>query len=278
MYLISGLGITVGFHRHFTHRAFKANRGTKIALAVAGSLAIEGPVIRWVADHRKHHKYSDKDGDPHSPWRYGETIPALMKGLFYAHMGWMFDVEQTNQKQYAPDLLKDDDIRRISKAFPWLTVISVLLPAVLGGLLTWSWQGAVTGFFWGTLVRVGLLHHVTWSINSICHAVGERPFEAATSPATCGGSRCCRWASPGTTSTTPIRPVPVTASSRGRSTAVRGSSGRWRAGLGVGRPLAERGPDPGQAHRRLRRRENTRRALMALRRAGRCQRQRRQES
>ena len=178
MYLISGLGITVGFHRHFTHRAFKANRGTKIALAVAGSLAIEGPVIRWVADHRKHHKYSDKDGDPHSPWRYGETIPALMKGLFYAHMGWMFDVEQTNQKQYAPDLLKDDDIRRISKAFPWLTVISVLLPAVLGGLLTWSWQGAVTGFFWGTLVRVGLLHHVTWSINSICHAVGERPFES----------------------------------------------------------------------------------------------------
>jgi stearoyl-CoA desaturase (delta-9 desaturase) len=178
MYLISGLGITVGFHRHFTHRAFKANRGTKIALAVAGSLAIEGPVIRWVADHRKHHKYSDKDGDPHSPWRYGETIPALMKGLFYAHMGWMFDVEQTNQKQYAPDLLKDDDIRRISKAFPWLTVISLLLPAVLGGLLSWSWQGAVTGFFWGTLVRVGLLHHVTWSINSICHAVGERPFKS----------------------------------------------------------------------------------------------------
>jgi stearoyl-CoA desaturase (Delta-9 desaturase) len=178
MYLVSGLGITVGFHRHFTHRAFKANRGTKIAMAIAGSLAIEGPVIRWVSDHRKHHKYSDKEGDPHSPWRYGETIPALIKGLFYAHMGWMFDVEQTNQRQYAPDLLKDDDIRRISKAFPWLTIVSVLLPAVLGGLLSWSWQGAVTGFFWGTLVRVGLLHHVTWSINSICHAVGERPFQS----------------------------------------------------------------------------------------------------
>jgi stearoyl-CoA desaturase (Delta-9 desaturase) len=178
MYLVSGLGITVGFHRHFTHRAFKANRGTKIAMAIAGSLAIEGPVIRWVSDHRKHHKYSDKEGDPHSPWRYGETIPALIKGLFYAHMGWMFDIEQTNQRQYAPDLLKDDDIRRISKAFPWLTLVSVLLPAVLGGLLSWSWQGAVTGFFWGTLVRVGLLHHVTWSINSICHAVGERPFQS----------------------------------------------------------------------------------------------------
>ena len=176
MYLISGHGITVGFHRLFTHRSFKANRGLKISLAVAGSLAIEGPVIRWVADHRKHHKYSDRDGDPHSPWRYGETVPALVKGMFYAHMGWMFDIEQTNQRQYAPDLIKDPDIRAVSRAFPWLVAVSLLLPAVLGGLLSWSWQGALTGFFWGTLVRVGLLHHVTWSINSICHAVGERPF------------------------------------------------------------------------------------------------------
>lgn len=178
MYLVSGHGITVGFHRHFTHRSFKANRGTKIALAIAGSLAIEGPVIRWVADHRKHHKYSDKDGDPHSPWRYGDTVPALVKGMLYAHMGWMFDVEQTNQRKFAPDLLKDPDIRRISRAFPALVVISLLLPALLGGLLSWSWQGALTAFFWGTLVRVSLLHHVTWSINSICHAVGERPFNS----------------------------------------------------------------------------------------------------
>jgi stearoyl-CoA desaturase (Delta-9 desaturase) len=178
MYAISGHGITVGFHRYFTHRSFKSNRGVKIALAIAGSLAIEGPVIRWVADHRKHHKYSDKDGDPHSPWRYGETVPALIKGMFYAHMGWMFDVEQTDQRKYAPDLLKDPDLRKISRAFPTLVVVSLLLPAVLGGLLSWSWQGALTAFFWGTLVRVGLLHHVTWSINSICHAIGERPFES----------------------------------------------------------------------------------------------------
>lgn len=176
MFVISGHGVTVGFHRLFTHRSFKANRGLKIGLAVAGSLAIEGPVIRWVADHRRHHKYSDRDGDPHSPWRYGETVPALIKGMFYAHMGWMFDVEQTNQRQYAPDLIKDPDIRAVSRAFPWLVAISLLLPAILGGLLSWSWQGALTGFFWGTLVRVGLLHHITWSINSICHAVGERPF------------------------------------------------------------------------------------------------------
>jgi stearoyl-CoA desaturase (delta-9 desaturase) len=177
-YAITGHGITVGFHRYFTHRSFKPNRGVKIALGVAGSMAIQGPVVRWVADHRKHHKFSDRDGDPHSPWRYGNTVPALVKGLFYAHMGWLFDTEQTSQRQYAPDLLKDKDIVRISRAFPWFVAASLLLPAVAGGLVTMSWQGAVTAFFWGSLVRVGLLHHVTWSINSICHAVGERPFKS----------------------------------------------------------------------------------------------------
>ncbi len=178
MYAITGHGITVGFHRYFTHKSFKPNRAVKIGLALAGSMAIQGPVIRWVADHRKHHKFSDRDGDPHSPWRYGDTIPALMKGLFYAHMGWLFDTEQTSQRQYAPDLLKDKDLVKISRNFPWLVATSLLLPAVAGGLLTMSWQGALTAFFWGSLVRVGLLHHVTWSINSICHAVGERPFKS----------------------------------------------------------------------------------------------------
>src|SRR5881275_2893914 len=135
-YTIAGHGISIGFHRLFTHKSFKPNRGLKIALAVAGSLAIEGPAIRWVADHRKHHKFSDRDGDPHSPWRYGETFPALVKGLFFAHMGWLFDVEQTNQRQYAPDLLKDKDISRVSRAFPYLVLASLLVPALLGGLLT----------------------------------------------------------------------------------------------------------------------------------------------
>ncbi|HEU0042059.1 MAG TPA: acyl-CoA desaturase, partial [Jiangellaceae bacterium] len=167
MYIVTGHGVTVGFHRYFTHRAFKANRGVKIALAAAGSMAIEGPVIRWVADHRRHHKFADREGDPHSPWRYGETIPALIKGMVYAHMGWMFDVEQTDQRKFAPDLLKDDDVRRISKLFPLWVAVSLLLPPIVGGLATWSWHGALTAFFWATLVRVGLLHHVTWSINSI---------------------------------------------------------------------------------------------------------------
>ena len=176
MYAISGHGVTVGFHRLFTHKSFKPNRAVKIALAVAGSMAIQGPVIRWVADHRKHHKFSDRDGDPHSPWRYGTDIKALSKGFMHAHMMWLFNPEQTPQRKYAPDLMKDRDLVRISRQFPIWVAVSLLLPTLAGGLLTMSWQGALTAYFWGGLVRVGLLHHVTWSINSICHTIGDRPF------------------------------------------------------------------------------------------------------
>jgi stearoyl-CoA desaturase (delta-9 desaturase) len=178
MYFLTGHGITAGFHRLFTHKSFRPNRAVKIALAVAGSMAIEGPVVRWVADHRKHHKFSDRDGDPHSPWRYGRSVPALLRGMLWAHMGWMFDGEQTPARQYAPDLLKDPDVARISKAFPLLAFISLALPAVVGGLWSMSWEGAATAFFWGSLVRVALLHHVTWSINSICHTIGDKPFRS----------------------------------------------------------------------------------------------------
>jgi stearoyl-CoA desaturase (delta-9 desaturase) len=176
MYWLTGHGITVGFHRLFTHKSYKPNRAVKIFWAIAGSMAIQGPVIRWVADHRKHHKFSDRDGDPHSPWRYGNDLKALAKGFWYAHMMWLFNPEQTPQRKYAPDLMKDPDIVKISRQFPMWVVVSLALPLVLGGLLTMSWQGALTAFFWGSLVRVSLLHHVTWSINSICHTVGERPF------------------------------------------------------------------------------------------------------
>ncbi|WP_431780782.1 acyl-CoA desaturase [Streptomyces chumphonensis] len=176
MYFLGCHGITVGFHRYFTHGSFKAKRPLRIALAVAGSMAVEGPLVRWVADHRKHHKFSDAEGDPHSPWRYGESVPALMKGLWWAHIGWMFDTERTPQQKYAPDLIKDPALRAVSRQFVLWTTVSLLLPPLVGGLVTWSWQGALTAFFWGSLVRVALLHHVTWSINSICHAVGKRPF------------------------------------------------------------------------------------------------------
>jgi stearoyl-CoA desaturase (delta-9 desaturase) len=178
-YAVSGHGITVGFHRYFTHGAFKAKKALRYALAVAGSMAIEGPVLRWVADHRRHHQFSDKDGDPHSPWRYGSNTAALVKGLWHAHIGWFFDSEQTNQRRFVPDLLADRKIVTISKAFPWLAAFSLFAPALIG--YAWSgfrWQGAATAFFWASLVRVGLLHHVTWSINSICHTMGNRPFGA----------------------------------------------------------------------------------------------------
>ncbi|MET9614295.1 acyl-CoA desaturase [Kitasatospora indigofera] len=178
MYFVACHGITIGFHRYFTHGAFKANRALRLTLAVAGSLAIEGPLVRWVADHRKHHRFSDKEGDPHSPWRYGESVPALLKGLWWAHMGWLFDEEQTPQQKYAPDLIADPAIRAISRLFWLWTLISMMVPPLVGGLVTMSWQGALTAFFWGSLVRVALLHHVTWSINSICHAIGERPFKS----------------------------------------------------------------------------------------------------
>jgi stearoyl-CoA desaturase (Delta-9 desaturase) len=176
MYVISGHGVTVGYHRYFTHGSFKANRPLRVALALAGSLAVEGDVNTWVADHRRHHRFSDREGDPHSPWRYGQSVPALVKGLVHAHVGWMFDPERTDKPRYIPDLLRDRDMVRISRAFPALIAVSLLLPPLIAGLATWSWSGAATAFFWASLVRVGLLHHVTWSINSICHAIGQRPF------------------------------------------------------------------------------------------------------
>jgi stearoyl-CoA desaturase (delta-9 desaturase) len=177
-YVITGFGITVGFHRYFTHGSFRAKRPLRIALGIMGSLAVEGPLIRWVADHRKHHQFSDQDGDPHSPWAYGDSVGGLTKGLYHAHLGWLFDEEQTPAKKYAPDLLADKDIVRISRHFPSWVAVSTLLPPLIGGLWSMSWQGAVSAFFWATLVRIALLHHVTWAINSICHVVGNRPFKS----------------------------------------------------------------------------------------------------
>ncbi|MEV6372855.1 acyl-CoA desaturase [Micromonospora musae] len=175
-YVISGLGVTVGYHRYFTHGSFKARRGLRVALAVSGSLSVQGEIIQWVADHRRHHAFSDLEGDPHSPWRFGESVWGLTRGLFHAHLGWMFSRELSNRERFAPDLIADRDIKRVDQLFPLLVAISILGPALMGGLLTWSWQGALTALFWAGLVRIALLHHVTWAINSVCHVYGERPF------------------------------------------------------------------------------------------------------
>ena len=175
-YSVTGLGVSIGLHRYLTHGAFTAPRWMRVALALAGGLAVEGSPTQWVADHRRHHQFSDREGDPHSPWRYGANIRGLSKGFMHAHLGWMFRRELTNRGRFAPDLVADRDIQRLDRMF--LPVVSMALPAVAGGLLTWSWYGAATGFFWGGLVRVALLHHVTWSINSVCHVLGQRPFRS----------------------------------------------------------------------------------------------------
>ena len=133
-------------------------------------------MLTWVATHRRHHKYSDREGDPHSPWRYGDDWAALAKGLAYAHMLWMFDPDRTSQEKFCPDLLADKNIRRVDSAFPLLVLASLLLPALIGGLWGMSWHGALTAFVWAGLVRIGLLNHVTWSINSICHTFGVQEF------------------------------------------------------------------------------------------------------
>ncbi|MEV6924491.1 acyl-CoA desaturase [Dactylosporangium sp. NPDC051485] len=177
-YTVTCLGATVGFHRYFTHGAFKAKRALRIALAVVGSMAVQGPILHWVADHRRHHAFSDKEGDPHSPWLFGTGPLALARGFWHAHLGWVLERDLTSQERFAPDLLADRDIRIVHRLFGPLTIVTLLLPAVLGGLISWTWEGAVTAFFWAGLVRVTALHHVTWSVNSVCHMIGDRPFAA----------------------------------------------------------------------------------------------------
>ena len=175
-YFLSGFGVTAGFHRYVTHRSFKASRGLRNALAIAGSLALQGDVITWVADHRRHHAFTDKQGDPHSPWLFGTTPVAVARGFCHSHLGWMFNRGRTNAVRFAPDLLADPDITRIARQFHIWTAVSLLGPALLGGLITMSGWGALTAFFWAGFVRVAVLHHVTWSVNSICHMVGDRPW------------------------------------------------------------------------------------------------------
>ncbi|MCR6482554.1 acyl-CoA desaturase [Amycolatopsis sp. OK19-0408] len=175
-FVVSTLGITIGYHRYFTHGAFRAKRALRIALAIAGGLAAQGPVIGWVADHRRHHAFSDRDGDPHSPWLFGTSAVALARGFWHAHMGWLFGRDKTNIDRFAPDLAGDRDMRVVDRLFPLWVVLSLLLPPLLGGLITLSWWGALTAFLWAGLARISFQHHVTWSVNSICHMIGERPF------------------------------------------------------------------------------------------------------
>jgi stearoyl-CoA desaturase (delta-9 desaturase) len=174
MYLLSGLGVTVGFHRLLTHRAFETHRPLKYLLAVLGSLSVQGPVIHWVADHRKHHAHTDEEGDPHSPHVGGGSG---LRGLLHAHVGWLLrTVGQADVRRYAPELLEDPGMRRISRRFELIVLAGLALPFALGYALGGTLEAALTALLWGGLVRVFLLHHVTWSINSVCHFFGRRRF------------------------------------------------------------------------------------------------------
>jgi stearoyl-CoA desaturase (delta-9 desaturase) len=178
-YALTCLGVTVGYHRMLTHRAFETSPRMRTVLAAIGSMAVEGPVITWVADHRKHHAFTDEDGDPHSPHTgHGGGALGAVKGLFHAHMGWMFKGEtRAEADRYARDLVRDPGISWVNRTFLLWTLLSLALPFALGWLIGGSLVAGLTGLLWGGAVRIFLLHHVTWSINSVCHFFGRRRFE-----------------------------------------------------------------------------------------------------
>jgi stearoyl-CoA desaturase (Delta-9 desaturase) len=176
MYLITAVGVTVGFHRLLTHRAFQTYPWLERTFAVMGSLSVQGSVMDWVADHRKHHAHTDREGDPHSPHvGHGSGL----SGLWHAHVGWLMETQgQADWKRYAPELYEDPAMRRIGRRFPLLVLLSLLIPTVAGYVLDgFTLRGALLGYIWGGLVRIFLVHHITWSVNSICHFFGSRRFD-----------------------------------------------------------------------------------------------------
>lgn len=177
-YVLTGLGVTVGFHRLFTHRSFQTSRSMRYAFAVLGQMSVEGDVLTWVADHRKHHQFSDSEGDPHSPTAgFGNGVIESLKGLWHAHTGWLFShVGRADREKYAKDLMADAGLRTIASLFLPIVLLSLALPALVGWLVLGGWYGLVAGLVWGGAVRIFLLHHVTFSINSICHMWGRRRF------------------------------------------------------------------------------------------------------
>jgi stearoyl-CoA desaturase (delta-9 desaturase) len=179
VYIPCTLGITVGFHRLLTHRAFKTSPTLRGVFAGLGSAAIEGPVISWVADHRKHHAFADEEGDPHSPHvGHGEGVSAQFKGFFHAHVGWLFiHTQRGNKQRFAPDLIEDPVVSFVDRTFVYWALASLAVPFALGWLIGGTVGAALTGLLWGGAVRIFVLHHVTYSINSLCHMFGKRDFE-----------------------------------------------------------------------------------------------------
>lgn len=179
-WLLTGLGITVGFHRLLTHRSFDTYRWVKLTWMALGALSVEGSPLVWCAVHRRHHEHSDQPGDPHSPHLHGAGWINSLRGLWYAHAGWLFTGYWTepDMQRYVPDLLEDKALVAVDRLYYLWVLVSLALPTAIGGLATWSWQGALLGLVWGGLVRIFVTHHITWSINSICHVFGRQDYEA----------------------------------------------------------------------------------------------------
>ena len=179
MYLLTAIGITVGFHRLLTHRSFQTAKPVEYTFAVLGSMAVQGPVISWVADHRKHHAHTDEEGDPHSPHiGHDGGVKGVLAGLWHAHSGWLMSTQgRADWKKYARDLYEDDGMRQINRNFVPLVLLTLGLPALAGFLVSGTLLGAATGLLWGGLVRIFFVHHVTWSVNSVCHFLGTRRFD-----------------------------------------------------------------------------------------------------
>ncbi|HEX9505654.1 MAG TPA: acyl-CoA desaturase, partial [Acidimicrobiia bacterium] len=175
-YVVILHGVTVGFHRLFTHKSFDATRPLKVSLALLGSMSFQGSIIGWVADHRRHHRYADRPGDPHSPLWRGEEPLTGWRGLWHAHGGWFYNSQPTPRAEYAADLIADPDLRLIDKLFVPCCVVTLALPFGIGYAITGTLAGALGAFVWAGVLRIGLAHNVTWSINSICHRFGRRPF------------------------------------------------------------------------------------------------------
>lgn len=177
-YVLTVLGVTIGYHRLFTHKSFKASPVVTLVLGILGSMAVEGPILEWVATHRRHHQHTDRPDDPHSPHVHGTTFLSLMRGMAHAHLGWFFSKAPTPEfmQRYVPDLQADRLVSCLSRLFPLWVALGLLIPFGIAFIVTGTWVGAFMGLVWGGLLRVLLVHHVTWSVNSVCHLWGQRPF------------------------------------------------------------------------------------------------------
>ncbi len=178
MYVITILGVTLGFHRLLTHRSFQTFKSVQYTIAAIGSMSVQGPVMSWVADHRKHHAHTDQEGDPHTPHGHGSGLKGAIVGLWYAHMGWLFEKSgQAEHTRYARDLYEDKGMRVIHRTFGVWVALGILIPFAIGYAIAGTLGGALEAALWGGPVRIFLLHHVTWSINSVCHFFGTRRFD-----------------------------------------------------------------------------------------------------